>query len=241
MAKTSGIIVVGNEILSGRVADQNAAFLTRELYSLGIDLRKISIVPDDVDEIAREVASFTSAYDRVFLCGGIGPTHDDVSMAGIARGLSVPLVHHPGLMERLKGLFASEDEGLLLKMSETPEGSNLLGDELPFPIIVVGNLYVFPGQPEILQEKFKAIRDFFRESPFYSKTVYIRLSERRLVGYLNALLESYPGLRLGSYPELSNPSYKVKVVLESKDPDYLESAALEFVAGLPGEAVFRVE
>src|SRR6185436_10173505 len=84
MPKTAGILVIGNEILSGKTADENSVFLARELRELGVDVRKVSVIPDDMQTIALEVRSFASAYDYVFTTGGVGPTHDDLTMAGIA-------------------------------------------------------------------------------------------------------------------------------------------------------------
>src|SRR5262245_24139004 len=98
MGKTAGIILIGNEILSGKVVDANAAYLCRELRALGVDVRKISVVPDEIDLIAAEVAWFTRAFDLVFTSGGVGPTHDDVTIEGVARALGVPVVRHPGLV-----------------------------------------------------------------------------------------------------------------------------------------------
>ena len=88
MARTAGIILIGNEILSGKVVDANAVYLCREFRALGVDVRKISVIPDEVELIAREVREFQSSYDWVFTSGGVGPTHDDVTIEGVARGAS---------------------------------------------------------------------------------------------------------------------------------------------------------
>ena len=102
MAKTVGIVLIGNEILSGKVADQNALYLCREFRPLGVDVRKIAVVPDEVEQIAREVAEFSRAYDWVFTSGGVGPTHDDVTIEGVARAFGLRVVRDPGLAASLE-------------------------------------------------------------------------------------------------------------------------------------------
>src|ERR1041385_359522 len=98
MAKTAGIILIGNEILSGKIEDANAAYLCRELRALGVDVARITVIPDDVGTIACEVAAFSQSFDVVFTSGGVGPTHDDVTIEGIARALGVNVVRHPDLV-----------------------------------------------------------------------------------------------------------------------------------------------
>src|SRR5262245_31300602 len=102
MAKTAAIVLIGNEILSGKIADANAPYLCRELRELGVDVRRVSVVPDEVDVIAAELAACTRALDIVFTSGGVGPTHDDVTMEGVARALGVRVVRHAALVELLR-------------------------------------------------------------------------------------------------------------------------------------------
>src|SRR5438552_4596824 len=127
MPKTAGIILIGNEILSGKIADVNAAYLCRELRQLGVDVRRISVVPDEVELIAAEVAAQSRAFDVVFTSGGVGPTHDDVTIEGVARALGVPVVRDPRLVRLLeqlaKGRLMTEAR---LKMAEIPDGAELM-------------------------------------------------------------------------------------------------------------------
>lgn len=242
MGKTAGIVLIGNEILSGKITDANAAYLCRELRALGVDVRRIVAIPDDADLIAREIREGSRAYDLVFTSGGVGPTHDDVTIEGIARGMGVPVVRHPHLAGLLEQFYKGNLDAARLKMAEVPEGSQLLaGDSLIFPVIVFKNIYIFPGVPEIFRQKFDAVKERFREQPFLLKSVFVRIGEGTLAGFMNDLLKAYPLLMLGSYPEFSNPNYKVKVTLESKDKDYLDQALSEFLARLPHDAVVKVQ
>ena len=241
MPKTAGIVLVGNEILSGKIADANAAYLCRELRALGVDVRRISVIPDEVPLIAQEVAAFSRAHDVVFTSGGVGPTHDDVTIEGVAAAMGVTVARHPLLVGILERHFRDRLNDSHLKMAEIPEGAELVGGEtVRFPTVLIRNVYILPGVPEIFRQKFEAIRERFRDQPIHLSNVFVAIGEGLLADYLNRLLVDFPQLLLGSYPELSNPEYKVKVTLESRDRGYLEGALAEFLRRLPADALVRV-
>jgi molybdenum cofactor synthesis domain-containing protein len=241
MPKTAGIILIGNEILSGKIRDENAAYLCRELRALGVDVRRIAVIPDETNLIAEEVAAFTKSFDLVFTSGGVGPTHDDVTIEGVARAMAVPVVRHPDLVALLERYYRGTVTEAALRMAEIPEGAELVtGGSLRFPTILMRNVYVLPGVPEIFRQKFDALRERFRDQPIHLKNVFVRIGEGTLADYLNRLLESFPLLQLGSYPEFSNPEYQVKVTLESRDRGYLEQALGDFLARLPADVVVKV-
>ncbi len=242
MAKTAGILLIGNEILSGKITDANAAYLCRELRALGVEVRRITVIPDEVDLIAAEVRAFSASYDVVFTSGGVGPTHDDVTIEGVARALDVPVIREPRLVQVLEGYYKGRLNEARLKMAEVPQGAELTADgELVFPAVVVRNIYILPGVPEIFRQKFDALKERFRETPFHLCCVYVSMGEGTLADHLNELLAAHPELMLVSYPEFSNPEYKVKVTLESKDRGYLDAAVGRFLDRLPKEAIVRVE
>jgi molybdenum cofactor synthesis domain-containing protein len=240
MPRTAGIVLIGNEILSGKIADANAAYLCRELRALGVDVRRIAVVPDEVEVIAPAIAEFSRTWDFVFTSGGVGPTHDDVTIEGVARALGVPVVRHPRLVGILQQYYGDGVNEAHLKMAEVPQGAELAGESLRFPTIVAGNVYVLPGVPEIFRQKFEALRERFRDQPYHLKNVFVRIGEGLLAQHLNSLLREFPTLMLGSYPEFSNPEYRVKVTLESRDLAYVESALGAFLARLPGDCVVKV-
>lgn len=241
MPNVAGIILVGNEILSGKIADANAAYLCRELRALGVDVRRIAVIPDEVPLIAREVATFSRDFDVVFTSGGVGPTHDDVTIEGVAQAMGVPVVRHATLVAMLERYYGAKVTDAHLKMAEVPEGAELVShDGVRFPTILMRNVYVLPGVPEIFRRKFEALRERFREQPFHLRNVFVGIGEGALAEHLNDVLRRYPALLLGSYPELSNPEYQVKVTLESKDEPYLEQALAALLARLPAGAVVKV-
>jgi FAD synthetase len=241
MPRTAGIVLIGNEILSGKIADANAAYLCRELRELGVEVRRIGVIPDEVDIIAREVAWFSREFDVVFTSGGVGPTHDDVTMEGVARGLGVKVVRHPELLALLRQYYGDRVNEAALRMAEVPEGATLLtGGAVRFPTVLASNVYVLPGVPEIFRKKFDAIREQFRDEPFHLRQVFVSVGEGAIAEHLYAVLAGYPALLLGSYPEFSNPEYRVKVTLESKDQDYVDLALADLLRRLPAEVVIKV-
>jgi len=241
MPKTAGIILVGNEILSGKIQDANAAYLCRELRALGVEVRRIAVIPDEVQLISEAVADFSRDYDVVFTSGGVGPTHDDVTIEGVARAMMTPVVRHPLLVELLERYYRGTVTEAALRMAEIPEGAELVGGEtVRFPTVLMRNVYVLPGVPEIFRAKFDALRERFRDQPIHLKNVFVRIAEGTLADYLNRLLAAFPLLQLGSYPELSNPEYKVKVTLESRDRGYVEQALADLLARLPADVVVKV-
>jgi len=188
------------------------------------------------------VRAFSAEYDVVFTSGGVGPTHDDVTIEGVARALGVPVVREPRLVSLLERYAKGPLNEARLKMAEVPEGAELTaGGELVFPAIVVRNVYVLPGVPEIFRQKFDALKERFRDTPFHLCCVYVNIGEGTLAEHLNAVLAAHPDLLLGSYPEFSNPEYKVKVTLESKDRRYLDDAVRDLLDRLPQAAVVRVD
>jgi molybdenum cofactor synthesis domain-containing protein len=225
VSKKAGIIVVGNEILSGKTRDENSPYLARQLRDLGVDLRKISVIPDELGLISDEVRLFSKSYDYVFTTGGVGPTHDDLTMDGIAAAFGRPMQRHPELESTLRQYYSPELIDGNLRMADVPEGARLVGGKgMWFPVIAVENVYIFPGVPEILQRKFERIKETFREAPYHLQEIYLRADEGQITPILHRVLADFPDLLLGSYPYFNNPAYSIKLTLESKDPGYLEHA-----------------
>lgn len=233
MSKTSGIIVIGNEILSGKTRDENSVYLARELRDLGVEVRKISVVPDELDLISKEVREFSDAYDYVFTTGGVGPTHDDLTMDGIAAAFGRKTYRNDELASMLRHYYDESSIEANLRMADIPEGARLVGGPgMWFPVIVVENVFIFPGVPEILQKKFNRIKEMFREAPYHLREVFLRADEGQIADLLHRVLREYPDLLLGSYPYFDNPSYSIKLTLESKDIAYLDGAHAMLIAEL---------
>ncbi|HLW71452.1 MAG TPA: competence/damage-inducible protein A [Candidatus Binataceae bacterium] len=232
---------MGNEILSGKVQDSNSYFAARELRRIGVTLDRIAVVPDELKTIAEEIAQAARTHNFVISSGGVGPTHDDITMEAVAIAFGRKLVMHPEL-ERLIRAHFTERLATGLKMAEVPEGAVLNDtDDLRFPTVQVENVYILPGIPQIFQRKLTALLDRFATDPYFLRVIYTSAGEGVIAEHLNACMRAYPELLLGSYPRLGDPEYRVKLTLESKDRNYLDSAFNHLMGLLPRDAVVKIE
>ena len=209
---------------------------------LGVDVRRIVVVPDDVAVIAHDVVTFSHLFDLVFTTGGVGPTHDDVTIEAIAHGLQRRLIIHPDLDALLQQHWADRPSAARGKMASVPEGAQLLMEpSLPIPVLLVDNVYIFPGIPQLFRRKFDSIKERFRDLPYHLRLVYVTEPESTFSHLLDTLVREFPELMLGSYPEVKNPAYRVKLTLESKDPAYLAQAYNRLLVLLPPDTIHNTE
>ena len=241
MGKTAGIVLIGDEILSGKTVDENARFLIEELRALGVALRRVIVIPDVLDEIEATVREFSGRYDHVFTSGGVGPTHDDLTMEGVARAFGEKIVRHPMLEKLLRDYYGARLEERNLRMAEVPEGAHFVhGDHPTWPVIARSNVYILPGVPEIFRRKFLSIKERFREAPYFLKQVFTSAEEGAIAAHLDAVVAKFPGVQVGSYPRFDASEYKVKVTLESKESALVEEATAQLVAAL-GDSVVAIK
>ena len=241
-SRTAGIIIIGNEILSGKVQDINSFFLVSELRKLGVTVRQITVIPDETDIIGKETFAFSNSYEYVFTAGGVGPTHDDVTMKGIAEGFGVKLIRHDGIKEILLSRYKKELNAALLKMTEIPEGAEvILHNNMRFPVVSFRNIFIFPGIPEYVKNKFSAIKEKFRSSTFYLRRIFLKVHESDIADKLNRVVEENNDVMFGSYPIVGNDEYRVIVTAESKSEPLLEMAVKDFLNAMPEDLVVKVE
>jgi molybdenum cofactor synthesis domain-containing protein len=239
---TAGIIIIGNEILSGKVQDCNSFFLASELRALGVSVEHISVIPDDIEVIGKEVLLFSERYDYVFTSGGVGPTHDDITMAGIAQGFGVKLCMHPVLEQKFRARYGPAVNPAILKMAEVPEGSVIIEPgNARFPLVSFRNVFILPGIPQYLKEKFSYIKDRFNCPLYHLKRLYLNAEESEIAAALNGAVEANPEVTFGSYPVMDNPGYRILVTAESKDAASLEEAVRVLLDRLPADIIIRVE
>lgn len=236
--KTAAVVIIGNEILTGKTDDENARFLTRELHGLGVRLRRVVMIPDDADEIAATIRDCSAKFDFVFTSGGVGPTHDDVTIEGIAMALGRRIVRHPELLAIIRDYFGGAMNEARVRMADAPEGSELIySAATAWPVLATANVYILPGVPEVFRAKFAAIKERFRATPFHTATIFTREDELDIAPRLNQVAATHPGVAIGSYPSLAGGTYRVKITVEGADACSVERAKALLIRLLPQSAL----
>ena len=239
MPKTAAVIIIGNEILSGKVKDENSHFFAQELRGLGVKLALVMVIPDIVEEIASAVASCAGKYDYVFTSGGIGPTHDDVTMRGIAAAFGLDTVVNERYRRIIRERCGPRTSPAAMRMAELPRGAEVIElNGISFPPVRVKNVYIFPGVPEFLRKKFLALKERFRGEPYHLRSIYLNGEEYLIAESLEAVAGKFPMVEIGSYPKV-NGDYRIMVTLESGSEEALTEATAELLRLLPREAVIR--
>jgi len=235
---TAAIVVVGDEVLSGRIEDSNALYLSRRLTDLGVAVRRVAVVPDDVPAIAAEVAAVAPRHTHVLTSGGVGPTHDDVTMEGVAKGLGRPLVRHPEAAAVIEKFYGPHMADAALRMADLPEGAELITNaEIRFPVIRIDNVWVFPGSPHLLQAKFEAVRGHFESSPFAGGVLRVDAAEPEIAAFLQKVQGRFPGVAIGSYPQEPGSPVRLLLTARGKDPRAVAACLAALKEGLGAKLV----
>jgi FAD synthetase len=238
---TAGVVIIGDEILSGKFVEENAAFLIGAFGDLGVDLRRITIIPDVLEDIAETVPDVARRYDHVFTSGGVGPTHDDLTMAGIARGFGTDVVREPELEAKVRGYWGERLAEANLRLADVPRGAVLVyGNDRTWPVVSYRNVYILPGVPALFRRKFLDISDRFRSAPATVARVYVMADEGELAPHLDAVVAAFPAVKLGSYPRFDERDFRVLVTLEGRDTDAVAAAQAALVERV-GAKVVRTE
>jgi molybdenum cofactor synthesis domain-containing protein len=245
--QTAAILVIGNEILSGKVEEANVAVLARELRKLGIVLRRVVVVLDDVDTIAAEVTELARTHDWLFTSGGVGPTHDDVTIEAVAKAFGVRVVSAPEMEGMLRAHYKERCTEGHLRMALIPEGAALeVSAEVRWPTVRLRNTWLLPGIPEVFRMKLPVVIERVRglsnaAAPFVTHSVYVKMDEGDLKPLLDRVVEAFPDVSVGSYPKWLDPSYKTKLTFDGQDAPRAMAARDAFVASLPQGEPQRVE
>ncbi|OGR09219.1 MAG: hypothetical protein A2341_23625 [Deltaproteobacteria bacterium RIFOXYB12_FULL_58_9] len=216
---TAAILIIGNEVLSGKVDDTNSPFLIKALRQRGIELVELRVIADVVDSII-DATRALSAATHLFTTGGIGPTHDDMTIEAIAEAFERRVVHHPQLLERLHHRYGEELSPARLKLAEVPDGSLLhVSDESPFMTIQFRNIFILPGVPSLMRSCFALVADDLGGSPIYSRAVYLDVAESDAAAAVAEVQTRHPGVSVGSYPRFDSAPYRVKITVDSRNLD----------------------
>lgn len=239
---TAAIVVVGNEILSAKVTDENGPFLAKELRALGVELRRIETVPDEVPLIIDALRRCLASARWVFTSGGIGPTHDDVTIAAIAQAFGRRLVLDETTLRLLRARYGPELNAARTRLAEVPEGARVEFHEgHVYPVLSLENVTILPGVPSLLREGFLRIRERFRVSPIFSRALYFTIGEGTLAEHLDATVARFPNVGIGSYPRFDDADHRVKVTFDGREEGEV-SSALEFLRSrVPPGSIIREE
>ncbi len=239
---TAAALIIGDEILGGTIADKNGPWLIAWLRGRGLDLRYLGYLPDDPSVIATEVARLAPRHDWIFTSGGVGPTHDDVTFAALARGLGRNIERHPAIVEVLERRVGDDLTPGALRMADVPTEAELWWDgEIEYPVVVVANVVVLPGLPTLFQRKLEAVAHRFHGQRPRRRWLHTSQHESQFSIQLGELVERHPTVKIGSYPR-TEPSlpWRVQLILDSLDAQALERCEAELRV-LLGDSVVKGE
>ena len=226
---TAAVLLIGDEILSGRTKDKNLGFIADYMTALGIDLREARLVPDVEEEIVAALNVLRQRYTYVFTTGGIGPTHDDITADAVARAFGVPCEHDPRAVEILLAYFKEmgrEANEARMRMARMPRGASLIENPVSrAPGFQMGNVFVMAGVPKIMNAMMEDVASrLTRGVPMTSKTVEFRGGEGDAAKPLGEIQKAYPSVVIGSYPFQAPDGFATNLVLRSRDEATLEQA-----------------
>jgi molybdenum cofactor synthesis domain-containing protein len=240
---TACLIIIGNEILSGRTQDKNLAYLAEKLNAAGVRLMETRVIPDIEETIVATVNECRKNFDYIFTTGGIGPTHDDITAASIAKAFGVKLHRHPQAEQLLRDSYATRDVPLneaRLRMADVPEGATLIPNSVTAaPGFKIGNVHVMAGVPKIMQAMLETVLPTLKGgATMYSASTATNLPEGTLADGLTALQKEFADVEIGSYPHFVEGGYSTTLVCRSTSEVRSTEACLaieKLIASLGGK------
>jgi molybdenum cofactor synthesis domain-containing protein len=235
---TAGILVIGDEILSGRTKDKNIGYIAEYLTNIGIDLKEVRVVSDDEDAIVAALNALRARYTYVFTTGGIGPTHDDITADSVAKAFGVGIDHHPEVVARFRQRFSeAELNEARLRMARIPDGAELIQSAtILAPGFKIDNVIVMAGVPSIMQAMMDIVSPKLKSGVrMLSESVRANAREGDIGSPLREIAAAHPDTSIGSYPFLDeNSKPNTNIVVRSRDADRLKAAMAAVTAMLAG-------
>ena len=240
---TAAVLIIGDEILSGRTQDTNLNAIARYLASFGIDLKEARVVGDTEAEIVEALNALRTRYDYVITTGGIGPTHDDITADCVAKAFAVPLHEHPEILEMMQARWGDDLNAARRRMTRVPEGGTLVRNPVNGPPgFQIGNVFVLAGVPQIMRGMLEDVGHRLKHGAVVvARTLRIDGSgEGAIAAPLEAVAKAHPDLSLGSYPFFSPEGYGSNLVIRGRDPAEVEATIGELAEALRGVGVERI-
>jgi len=227
---SAAILIIGNEILSGRTQDINVQFIAKRLAELGIKLQEVRVIPDVPERIIGAVNELRAAYDQLFTTGGIGPTHDDITSECVAAAFGVPWEHHPETFALMAERMGESFNAARQRMATMPRGARPIANAVSLaPGFSIANVHVMAGVPRIMQAMFTALEaELPRGEKIEMRTVYgMGVVEGAIAAGLSAIQDRFAGVDMGSYPFRREKVWGVAMVAKGTDVAALEAAIAE--------------
>jgi molybdenum cofactor synthesis domain-containing protein len=239
-ALRAGVVIIGSEVLTAKVADENGPYLLGRLRALGVSVVRLLTVADEVDEIVWAVRALRSRVDWIFTTGGVGPTHDDLTVAAVARALGRRVVRSSELIGLLQKYGGAALPPEALRMSNVVAGTELVSvGETRLPAMVVDRVALLPGVPALARRQFEALAPRLVSSVVGLREIYVDAYEATIAAVLDRVAAEHPAVDIGSYPHFEASDYKVKLTLESRDRAALGVAVDALLTALPKGSVVR--
>jgi molybdenum cofactor synthesis domain-containing protein len=240
---TAAVLIIGDEILSGRTQDTNLRDIAKYLGVHGVDLCEARTVSDVMEEIIAALNALRERYDYVITTGGIGPTHDDITADAVAAAFGVELYEHPEILEMMTSRFGAELNAARRRMARVPVGGDLVKNPVQGPPgFTIGNVFVLAGVPVIMRGMLEDVGPRMRTGVVVlSRTVRVEgTGEGAIAGPLEAVAKAHPAMSLGSYPFFTDGLYGSNLVLRGRDAEELAGTVVELIAALEGAGISGV-
>lgn len=225
------ILVIGDEVLSGRTEDKNINFIAKRCDNIGVSVNEVRIIPDNKETIKNTVLECYKKFDYIFTTGGIGPTHDDITTECIASAFNLDVEINPEALKRLKDHYKKSNVELndaRIKMAKIPKGAKLIDNPVSSaPGFIVENIYVLPGVPKILQAMFKNLEDEIKGiTNMVSKNIIVYSPEGEIADFLESIQNEFADISIGSYPYFRPPDVGTNIVLRSINKNLINEATI---------------
>lgn len=236
-------VIIGNEVLSAKVQEANGALLIQRLRQRGVPLRSVAIVPDEIDAIVEAVAGARRRARYVFTSGGIGPTHDDVTVRAVALAMGRRVVREPSIERAIREHYGERVAPEAFRLAEVPEGATLIAQTHTwYPVITCDDVFLLPGVPQLFRLQLETVLARIDQGAVHLHCLFLDRPESELARALDGVALAMPHVAIGSYPEFDRAAgYRVKVTVEAADGPTVAEAVQRLRSLLPAGSILREE
>ncbi len=222
---SAAVVIIGDEILCGSTKDTNSQFLVERLTQLGVEVKRILVLPDEIDVLVSEISRIKDEFEFVITTGGIGPTHDDLTREAIAQVTNRKIVFNEEAAKAIEEAYEKKPTETQLIMAYLPEGCRLIGNkQTGAPGFIVDNIYVFPGIPRLLHAMFELVEDELRRGSFFEERISVLVGESKFAHILREARDKFPYVKIGSYPKYEDIAW-VEVRIRGRDESKVKECA----------------